>query len=317
MKRILVTGCAGFIGSHLCEELVKNNEVIGIDNFDLFYDKYIKQLNINNLLKHPNFKFLEIDIRSNLVSEIPETIDFIIHLAAKAGVRPSILKAEDYIDVNINGTHSVIKFAIEKNIKKFIFASSSSIYGNNNLIPFCEHHQTDNPVSPYAFTKKSCELMNYSFHHLHQIDFINLRFFTVFGPRQRPDLAIHKFVKAIYNAQPITLYGDGKTYRDYTYVADIVDGIVKAKDYLAANNHVFETINLGNNSPVSLKDLVEEIKKITARNVEIIYLPMQDGDVNYTYANIDKAKRMLGYQPQTSMKSGLAEFVKWYAATQN
>lgn len=310
---ILVTGCAGFIGSHLCEYLVKlGHRVIGIDNFDDFYDKSIKIDNISNLLKHPHFQLYYTDIRhSKELLDIKEEVDMLIHLAAKAGVRPSIKNPKDYIHTNIEGTQNVLEFIKRKKIKKYIFASSSSIYGNNKKIPFKENSLCDNPISPYAFTKKSCEMLNHTYHHIYHTDIINLRFFTVFGPRQRPDLAINKFAELISNNKPIPMYGDGSSFRDYTYISDIVSGISAAVTYLSAKSNVYETINLGNNSPISLKDMISVIAEELGMNYTILELPPQQGDVNKTLADISKAERLLGYKPQVDFREGVKNFIDW------
>ncbi|MCB9225860.1 MAG: GDP-mannose 4,6-dehydratase [Chitinophagales bacterium] len=315
MLNILVTGCAGFIGSNLSEFLLeKNFNVIGIDNFDNFYDRNVKEKNLQNFLRHKNFNFFELDIteKEKLFISIPAKVDLIIHLAAKAGVLPSLKNPQEYIDTNIKGTNNLLELAVEKNIKKFIFASSSSVYGNNNKIPFNEEDATDYPISPYAFTKKSCELMNYNYHNIYDIDIINLRFFTVYGPKQRPDLAIHKFFKLIYEDKPIQMYGNGDTARDYTYIDDTVNGILGAIGYIANNNKIYETINLGNNSPIKLNELIAAIYKTTGKPINVQKKPMQPGDVNVTYASIDKAKKILNYNPSTNLKDGLKKFQKWY-----
>ncbi len=313
MKRILITGVAGFIGSHLVESLLsQEKEIIGIDNFDPFYSKEQKESNLKQVLKNKNFCFLEGDISQKVTLESLPKIELIIHLAAKAGVRPSIENPTDYIQHNIQATNNILEFAKNQNIQKIIFASSSSIYGNNTSIPFREEDLVNEPISPYAFTKRSCELMNYAYHHLYDIDIINLRFFTVYGPRQRPDLAIHKFFQKIYNNEPIEIFGDGSTARDYTYIDDIINGIEAAINYIHTHSKVFETINLGNNTPVLLKDLIKQIEKVVFKPVMLKNLPMQAGDVNQTYADITKAKKLLGYNPHTKLEVGLEKFKNWF-----
>lgn len=313
MKTILLTGCAGFIGSHLAELLLENKySVVGIDNFDDFYAKEIKLNNLNKAQKQPNFSFFEIDFTDfDSLKKLPP-FDMVVHLGAKAGVRPSIDNPTAYIKTNITGAHNILELMKIRNVKKLIFASSSSVYGNNKKIPFSETDNVDHPISTYAFTKKSCELMNHAYHHLYHFDIINFRFFTVYGERQRPDLAIHKFVKMAINYQPITIYGDGSTYRDYTYVLDIVDGILKGINLLKDNQGIFETINLGNNTPIKLSDMVDTIYKTLAIEPNINYLPMQMGDVERTYADISKATRLLGYNPNTTFEVGIKNFVDWY-----
>ncbi len=311
---ILITGCAGFIGSNLTDFLLeKGFKVIGIDNFDPFYPKETKNKNLSEALRHQNFSFFDFDFTDNTaLKKLPQSIDFVIHLGGKAGVRPSIEAPSAYIQANIIGTQNILDFMVERNIKKYIFASSSSVYGNNEKIPFSEADFIDKPISPYAFTKKSCELLNHTYHHLYGINTINLRFFTVFGERQRPDLAIHKFVKRALNNESITLYGDGSTSRDYTYIQDIVDGIWRSYQYLQSNENIFQVINLGNNSPIKLSELVEMIYSILEKEPIIEYLPMQAGDVERTYADISSANKILGYKPQTSMQKGLENFIAWY-----
>lgn len=309
-----MTGCAGFIGSHLAERLLSEGaEVTGLDNFDDFYDRSVKEANLAKFSHFPKFNFLEIDLRNKpAVRSIMGNFDVVIHLAAKAGVLPSLRHADDYIAVNITGTNHLLEFMKTREIKKMVFASSSSVYGNNAKIPFSEEDAVDTPISPYAFTKRSCELMNHSYHHLYNFDIINLRLFTVYGPRQRPDLAIHKFTKLIDEGHPVPMYGDGSTSRDYTYVADTVDGLVKAMNYVLKHEGVFEIMNLGNNQPVSLKTLVETIYKYMGKQPNIHQMPMQPGDVNVTYADISKAARMLDYHPQTNFELGISSFIQWY-----
>jgi len=310
---ILITGCAGFIASHLCESLLKDgHSIIGIDNFDDYYSKEIKKDNLSNFISNPHFKFYEIDIRKKEdILNINEEINFIIHIAAKAGVRPSIENPSAYINTNIIGTQNILELIKIRGIKKMIFASSSSIYGNHPETPFKEDMDVNAPISPYAFTKKSCELLNHTYHHLYNIDIINLRFFTVFGPRQRPDLAINKFARLISNGEVIPMYGDGSSSRDYTYIEDIVFGIIKAFNYLNNNNNVFEIINLGNNTPILLKEMISIIAKELGKEAKIKKLPMQPGDVNKTLANIEKAKQLLGYDPNTSFRKGVRSFIQW------
>ena len=319
MSTIIVTGCAGFIGSHLTEQLLGNgHQVIGIDNFDPFYDRKIKERNMLDFVNHPRFHFLEIDLAdyeslNEGVQKYP--IDIIVHLAGKAGVRPSIDDPQGYIRANILATQNILDVMKDKGIKKMAFASSSSVYGNTKEAPFHEEQDVSNPISPYAFTKKSCELINYTYHALYDLDIINLRFFTVFGPRQRPDLAIHKFTRLILNDEEIPMFGDGSTSRDYTYYEDTVAGIVGAINYLQEHSTVYETINLGNNKPVKLTEMIAAIEKATEKKVRIKQMPMQPGDVDITYANIDKAKEMLGYDPLYSFEEGVRNFVEWYRKT--
>ena len=314
MASYLITGCAGFIGSHLTEKLLEQgNNVLGIDNFDGFYSRQIKEKNLSEALKSQNFTFHELDLKNaEALSKIDQPIDIVIHLAAKAGVLPSLKDPIAYINDNIVATQNLLNFCKEKGISKFVFASSSSIYGNNKTIPFNETDAVDQPISTYAASKKACELLNYTAHHLYNTDIINLRFFTVFGPRQRPDLAIHKFIKLIDEDKEIAMYGDGSTGRDYTFVYDTVQGIIGACQYILNNSPVYEIVNLGNNQPVKLSTLIQTIEKVMNKKVKIKQMPMQPGDVDITFANIEKAKKLFGYSPSTSLEEGISHFVKWY-----
>ena len=314
MASYFITGCAGFIGSHLSERFLKEgHQVIGIDNFDSFYKREIKEKNLEILKKHSKFQFIEGDLKdSSVFARIDSTIDIIIHLAAKAGVLPSLKDPIAYLNDNVIATQNLLNLCKERNIKKFVFASSSSIYGNNKSIPFTENDNVDRPISPYAASKKACELITHTAHHIDKLDVINLRFFTVFGPRQRPDLAIHKFIKLVDEGKEITMYGDGSTSRDYTFVNDTVDGIIGACNYISKNTNVYEIVNLGNNTPVKLKDLISTIEKVMNKKVNINHQPMQPGDVDITYANIEKAKKLFNYSPSTSLEEGIRSFVKWY-----
>lgn len=313
MKKVLVTGCAGFIGSHTCEKLVAMGyKVVGIDNFDDFYPRSMKEDNIANLLTSGNLDFLEGNIcNPEDLNKLASDVDLVIHLAAKAGVRPSTSDPDAFVETNINGTRQLLKWMHKNNIRKFVFGSSSSVYGNNKKVPFSETDNVDFPISPYAFTKKSCELLNYTYHHLCDIDVVNLRFFTVYGPRQRPDLAIRKFIRLIKADEPLPVFGDGSTSRDYTYVEDIVEGIIGAMNYVNEGTKVYETFNIGNNTPVKLSELLALLYEIFNKKPNLNYLPMQDGDVNKTYADISKAKNLLGYAPTTTFKEGLEKFCAW------
>ena len=310
--RILVTGGAGFIGSHLSETLIRNGEhrLTIIDNFDPFYASSIKEKNIFWLIQQPQVTFIKGDIRSipDFESQLDESYDAIIHLAAKAGVLPSIKDPIGYEDVNVKGTLQLLELARRKNIKQFVFCSSSSVYGVNPKTPWSESDPVLLPISPYASSKVSAELAGYTYSHLYDIRFIALRLFTVYGPRQRPDLAIHKFARMIMNDQPITMYGDGSTLRDYTNVADIVQGITKALQYDKSN---FEIMNLGNNSPVRLSELIAGIETALGKKAIIERLPEQPGDVPVTFADIRKAGELIGYKPNVSLQDGLNEFCRW------
>ena len=316
MLKILVTGCAGFVGSHLCERLLEQGHtVIGIDNFDPFYDRALKEANLAHFKAQPNFTFYEFDLaQKENYQSFNETVDAVIHLAAKAGVLPSLKDPEGYIDNNIKATQYLLEYMRQIGCTKLIFTSSSSVYGNNKSIPFNEADPVDRPISPYAFTKKSCELLNHSYHHLYDMDVLNLRLFTVYGPRQRPDLAIRKFVKLISADEPITMYGDGSTARDYTYVGDTVSGYIKALTYLMDNMGLYEIVNLGNHQPVELKYLINKLFELMGKTQNVKQIDMQPGDVDITYADITKATNLFGYSPQTKIDDGLVKFIDWYHA---
>jgi len=306
-----VTVAAGFIGSHLCERLLSDGiAVVGFDNFDEFYSRDVKEANLSKSLASKKFKFIEGDIRdADCVDGVIENsgIDLIVHLAAKAGVRPSIEDPVGYQDVNINGTVVLLESARKFGIKKFVFASSSSIYGNNKKIPFSESDKVDFPISPYAATKKAGELICHTYSHLYDIDMTCLRFFTVYGPRQRPDLAIYKFCRLIEAGKAIPVYGVGSMRRDFTYIDDIIDGVIKAIDKCSG----YAIYNLGESRPVRLDELISEIEKALGKKAKIDRLPLQPGDVDQTYADIGKAKKKLGYDPSTALEVGLEKFVKW------
>ncbi len=318
-KSILITGVAGFLGSHLAEFLLaEGHSITGIDNFDPFYAEEIKRKNISTCMSNPNFNLLELDIRNaDQLNAIVGHWDILVHIAAKAGVLPSVKNPHDYVSVNINGTMNLLEFLRERGIKKYVFASSSSIYGNNKETPFEETEKVDGPISPYAFTKRSGELMNYTYHQLYQIDILNLRLFTLYGPRQRPDLSIHKFTKLIQNGEPIEMYGDGSTARDYTHVSDVVNGFVLAMKYLFENEGVYEIINIGNRNPVKLKELISLLFELSGKTENIIQKPTQAGDVEITYASVAKAEKLLGYAPKMPFKDGLRGFVEWYKECNN
>ena len=310
----LITGVAGFLGSHLSETLLQlGHSVTGIDNFDPFYAEKIKRNNLSISLNNSQFTFIKADItiQSDL-EKIPGYFDFVIHLAAKAGVLPSIKNPLDYVSVNIIGTMNILEFMKTRGIKKYVFASSSSIYGNNKYVPFNEDQKVDSPISPYAFSKRSCELMNYTYHNLYNISCLNLRLFTLYGPRQRPDLSIHKFTRLIESGLAIEMYGDGSTARDYTHVSDVVNGFILAIDYILNNKNVYEIINIGNRNPVKLKDLITSIYESVGVSPNIKQLPDQPGDVDITYADISKAKTLLNYEPVMKFSEGIKGFVTWY-----
>ncbi|HEY0057352.1 MAG TPA: GDP-mannose 4,6-dehydratase [Pedobacter sp.] len=308
MKHILVTGGAGFIGSNLVAKLLETYQVTTIDNFDDFYSREQKESNLKPFLNYENFTFIEGDIRKTEDLEKAKNVDVIIHLAAKAGVRPSIKNPILYQDVNVGGTQTLLEFAKTQNIKQFVFASSSSVYGINENVPWTEEEKLL-PISPYASTKLSGEMLGHVYSKLYGIRFIALRFFTVYGPAQRPDLAIHKFFKSILNDEPIPVYGDGTTNRDYTYVGDTVEGVLAAIDYDKTD---FEIINLGNHKTISLNELIETVETVCGKKAIIDRLPEQQGDVPRTFADISKAQALLNYHPRTELSEGLREFYKWF-----
>ena len=315
-KHYLVTGGAGFIGSSLIRELLEDEKirVTAIDNFDPFYKRQIKLLNLSDIDKHHNFFLLDINLDNVTVKQlhdaVSQPVDVIIHLAARAGVRPSIADPLAYQQTNIIGTQKLLDFAVQKKVKKFVFGSSSSVYGINENLPWKEEEQLL-PISPYAMTKLAGEMAGHTYHKLYNLPFIALRFFTVYGPSQRPDLAIHRFTKAIETGEPITMFGDGSTSRDYTYVDDIVKGIIAAVQY---NQTSFEIINLGNSYAVSLKELISSIEEVAGKKAIIEQQPEQPGDVPRTFADISKAQRLLQYQPDTDLKTGLKNFYDWFIA---
>jgi UDP-glucuronate 4-epimerase len=308
--RILITGAAGFIGSHLSERLLREGwTVTGVDNFDEFYDPRTKRQNISSSLENDNFSLIEADIRDKdaMDKAISDNIELIVHLAARAGVRPSIEQPMLYADVNINGTMVMLEAAKKYGVNKFIFASSSSVYGNNEKVPFSENDNVDFPISPYAATKKSGELICHTYHHLFDISVTCLRFFTVYGPRQRPDLAIHKFARLIEQNKLIPVYGDGSMMRDFTYIDDIIDGTVAAIDKCEG----FEIFNLGESQPISVNDLITEIETALGKKATRECMPPQPGDVERTFADVTRAAKKLGYNPSTDIKTGLAKFIAW------
>jgi UDP-glucuronate 4-epimerase len=315
MKHYLITGGAGFIGSNLTRALFRQEpgiKITCIDNFDPFYSADLKQFNIREFKANENYRFLYEDLSiatvGSLQEFIEEPVDAIIHIAAKAGVRPSIENPLAYQQSNIIGLQNLLDFARFQHVPQFVFASSSSVYGVNDHYPWKEEERLM-PISPYAMTKLAGEMMGHVYSRLFGIRFIALRLFTVYGPAQRPDLAIHKFTKAILEGKPITMYGDGNTSRDYTYVDDTVAGIIAGIHY---DKTPFEIINLGNNYTVSLKDLVAAIEEVTGTKAIIEHFPDQPGDVPKTFADISKAKQLLGYNPQTQLKDGLKKFYNWF-----
>lgn len=328
---ILVTGGAGFIGSHLCERLLSLSDlgsrtsdsgpsVICLDNFNDFYDPRLKEQNISEIKDHPRFtlirgNILDVDLLDKIFSgklDEPRTLNLeprtVIHLAALAGVRPSLVSPTKYVEVDIKGTVNLLEMSKEYKIDQFIFGSSSSVYGVNKKVPFSEEDPTDKQISPYATAKKAGELYCKTYSHLHGIPTTILRFFTLYGPRQRPEMAIHKFTRLMTQGKPIPMYGDGNSARDYTYIDDCIDGIITA----IKNPFDFEIFNLGNSETVKLKDLIDIIAEKLGANPKIEQKPNQPGDVPITYADISKAKEMLDYNPKISIEEGIEKFIQWY-----
>ncbi|MCP4641284.1 MAG: NAD-dependent epimerase/dehydratase family protein [bacterium] len=312
MKRVLITGAAGFIGSHLADRLLaRGDTVAGVDNFDPFYDPAIKRRNLAGALAHKAYEFYELDIRDQArVTELFEAVrpDVVVHLAARAGVRPSLEDPNLYHKVNIIGSQHILDACRAYEPSHLVFASSSSVYGGSTDVPFTEENPVARPVSPYAATKRMNELMGHVYHHVYGLRVTMLRFFTVYGPRQRPEMAIHKFTRLIDNGEPIPMFGDGTSQRDYTFVDDIMDGLTKAVD----TPFDFEIFNLGESRTTALKDLIAMIAGALGKEVQIKNLPFQSSDMVVTYANIDKARRMLGYAPCVQIEEGVERFVAWY-----
>lgn len=319
MIHYVITGGAGFIGSNLIRklyEVVDNLQVTCIDNFDSFYSSEIKELNISTFKDNVGFRLLRTDLSAitgqQLKDLIPGEVNATIHIAAKAGVRPSIENPLAYQQANVIGLQNMLDFTRLKDVRQFIFASSSSVYGINDHFPWKENEQLM-PVSPYAGTKLAGEMMGHVYSRLFGIRFIALRFFTVYGPAQRPDLAIHRFVKAILQGKPISMFGDGNTSRDYTFVDDTVQGIIGALKY---DKSLFEVFNIGNNYSITLRELISSVEKVVGKKAIIEQLPEQPGDVPKTFADISKAKELLGYSPTTTLHEGLIKFYDWFRANQ-
>ena len=316
MNTYLITGGAGFIGSSLSKKILEEgNKVIAIDNFCDFYNPKIKENNVKELEQNSNFKLYRADIRDRQALKTifeENNIDIVMHLAAMAGVRPSIENPVLYQEVNCMGTQNLLEEMKVHNVKNLVMASSSSVYGNCKEVPFREDMIVDFAISPYAATKKANEVMTYVYHKLFDFNVIMLRFFTVYGPKQRPDLAINKFTRLMLNKEEIPMFGDGSTSRDYSYIDDIVDGIIKSCNYTLNNKNVYEILNLGNSSPVSLKEMINTIAKTLGVEPNIKQYPMQPGDVDRTFADVSKAKKLIGYEPKTSFEQGIQNFVNWY-----
>ena len=312
METILVTGGAGFIGSHLVDRLLaEGRRVVVLDSFDGFYDAATKERNLAGASRHPEFRLVRGDIRDEGAVEASFAhgpVAAIVHLAARAGVRPSIEQPELYVSVNMDGTGRLLEAARRHGVTTFLFGSSSSVYGNNPKVPFAEDDAVDHPISPYAATKRGGELLAHAYHHLFGINVACLRFFTVFGPRQRPDLAIHKFARLMSERRPVPVFGDGTSGRDYTYVDDIVHGIVSA----ASRIRGFRIWNLGGSSPVVLNDLVARLAAGLGVTPVLDRLPPQMGDVDRTWADVGRAARELDWSPKVDFDAGLARFLEWF-----
>ena len=313
MNKLLITGGAGFIGSHLIDSLLAENahRVTVIDNFNDFYLPAIKRANVAGHLENPNFRLYEADICStDALRRVFEEnrFDAIIHLAARAGVRPSLENPAGYLETNVNGTLNLLEMAREFRVGQFVFGSSSSVYGINCRVPFSEDEKVSRPISPYAATKAAGELLCHTYSHLYDIRTVCLRFFTVYGARQRPDLAIHKFARLILEDKSIEVFGDGTTRRDYTYIDDIIEGVRAAIDYRESPHEIF---NLGESRTVELKYLIELLEKSLGKRARIVQTAMQPGDVPQTYADITKARRLLNYDPQTQIEEGIERFADW------
>lgn len=310
--KILITGGAGFIGSNLADRLLSvGHDVVVVDNFNDYYDVSLKEKNVSANLNNPHYKLYRVDIcdRDAIARVFSDNdISVVVHLAARAGVRPSLENPVAYVETNILGTVNILEQMKLHNIKKLVFASSSSVYGNCSAEKFSEDLKVTEPISPYAATKSACEQIIYTYHHLYKINAVCLRFFTVYGPRQRPDLAIRKFVEKIESGTPIDMYGDGSTRRDYTYIDDIVNGICAAIKY---DKTGYEIINLGGGEPITLKRMIETIEKVLGKSAIINKQPMQPGDVDKTVCDWNKANNLLGYTPQTTFEQGIKKFKEW------
>jgi UDP-glucuronate 4-epimerase len=314
MKNVLVTGGAGFIGSHLVGRLLSEGvwRVSVVDDFNDFYDPSVKRRNVGRHAGREDFRVYEADVRDRAALEEifkGTRFDCVVHLAARAGVRPSLVEPVLYVETNINGTLNLLELAREHGTRQFVFGSSSSVYGENEKVPFAEDDPVFKPISPYAATKAAGELLCHTYSHLFGLRCVCLRFFTVYGARQRPDLAIHKFARLISEGRPIPVFGDGTTRRDYTYVDDIIAGVRAAMDYEAS---VYEVINLGESRTVELRELIGLLEKELGREAIIDRQPTQPGDVPQTFADISKARRLLGYDPRTPIEEGIRRFVEWF-----
>lgn len=317
-RRVLVTGGAGFIGSHLCEALIgRGDTVVAFDSFHPYYARELKERNLDELRGGDRFRLVEGDLRdSSAVSALfgDEPYDAVVHLAARAGVRPSLEDPEGYVETNVRGTATLLEAMRRADCRQLVFASSSSVYGNSRSVPFHEDDRVDFPISPYAMTKKAGEEVCHVYHAVHGFSVICLRFFTVYGPRQRPDMAIHKFVRLMHEGRAIPVFGDGSMERDFTYCADVIEGVVAAADRVASRDG-YVIVNLGESAPVRLSELIEALGRATGIEPRIERKPVPPGDVERTFADVSRAKALLGYEPRTALDEGLRRFVEWYRET--
>lgn len=317
-RRVLVTGGAGFIGSHLCEALIgRGDTVVAFDSFHPYYARELKERNLDELRGGDRFRLVEGDLRdSSAVSALfeDEPYDAVVHLAARAGVRPSLEDPEGYVETNVRGTATLLEAMRRADCRQLVFASSSSVYGNSRSVPFHEDDRVDFPISPYAMTKKAGEEVCHVYHAVHGFSVICLRFFTVYGPRQRPDMAIHKFVRLMHEGRAIPVFGDGSMERDFTYCADVIEGVVAAADRVASGDG-YVIVNLGESAPVRLSELIEALGRATGIEPRIEREPVPPGDVERTFADVSRAKALLGYEPRTALDEGLRRFVEWYRET--
>lgn len=315
LKRVLVTGAAGFIGSWLTERLLeRGDEVVGLDNFDPFYDRAIKEQNLEIAREHAAFRMVEGDLRDRAdVSALfgDGEFDAVVHLAAKAGVRPSLADPAGYYETNLVGTSNLLEEMREAGCRRLVFASSSSVYGNNRKVPFHEDDRVDAPISPYAATKKAGEDLCHVYHAVHGFSILALRFFTAYGPRQRPEMAIHAFTRWLFAGEPIPVFGDGSMERDFTYIDDVVDGVVSAVDRVLGAD-AFDIVNLGESEPIRLSRLVAALERATGREAVIDRRAVPPGDVDRTFADVSRARDLLGYEPRVGIDEGLRRFVEWY-----
>lgn len=311
---VLVTGAAGFIGSHLSEHLLESGrDVVGLDSFDAFYDPGIKERNLRRARASDRFREVRGDVRDrDLLDELPD-VETVVHLAALAGVRPSIEDPVRYHDVNVTGTSALLEWARSRGIRTFVFGSSSSVYGNADRVPFSESFDVGRPISPYAASKRAGELLGHTFHHLHGMTVLCLRFFTVYGPRQRPDLAIHKFARLLDRGEAIPMYGDGTSERDYTYIDDILQGLDGALEWAEGlDDPAYEIVNLGESRTIALRRMIRVVAEEMGVEPRIRRLPMQPGDVDRTWADVSRARDLFGYEPTWDFREGVRAFVRWF-----